>query len=40
MQRTGRPSKIPEKKLIKIEKQIANNPSGGSAKQVINLTYE
>lgn len=40
MPRTGRPSKVPEKKLIKIEKQIANNPSGWSAKQVMSLIYE
>ena len=40
MQRTGRPSKIPKKKLVTIEKQIAENPSDWSAKQVMNLIYE
>ena len=38
--RTGRPSKIPYKKLITIKKQIAENSSGWSAKQVMNLIYE
>jgi putative transposase len=38
--RTGRPTSIPEKKLISIEQQIAENPSGWSAKQVMNLIYE
>ena len=36
-QRTGRP---PKKKLVIIEKQIAEKPSGWSAKQVMNLIYE
>jgi len=40
MPRTGRPTKIPYKKLITIEKQIAENQSGWSAKQVMNLIYQ
>lgn len=39
-QRTGRPPKIPKDKLDSIEKQIAQNPAGWSAKQVMNLIYE
>ena len=39
-QRTGRPPKIPKKKLVTIERQIAEKPSGWSAKQVMNLIYE
>lgn len=38
--RTGRPPKISKKKIITIEKLIAENPSGWSAKQVMNLIYE
>jgi len=38
--RTGRPPKIPYKKLITIEQQIAENSSGWSAKQVMNLIYQ
>ena len=38
--RTGRPPKVSYKKLITIEQQIAKNPSGWSAKQVMNLIYE
>lgn len=38
--RTGRPPKISKKKIIIIEKLIAENPSGWSAKQVMNLIYE
>ena len=38
--RTGRPPKIPYKKLITIEQQIAENPSGWSAKQVMSLIYK
>ncbi len=39
-QRTGRPPKIPRKKLAIMEKQIAEGPSGRSAKQVMGLIYE
>lgn len=38
--RTGRPPKISKKKTITIEKLIAENPSGWSAKQVMNIIYE
>jgi len=38
--RTGRPPKIPYKKIITIEKMIAENPSGWSAKQVMNIIYK
>ena len=38
--RTGRPTSIPKKKLASIQLQIAENPSGWSAKQVMNLIYE
>ena len=38
--RTGRPTSISKKKLASIQLQIAENPSGWSAKQVMNLIYE
>lgn len=38
--RTGRPTSIPKKKLARIQLQIAENQSGWSAKQVMNLIYE
>lgn len=38
--RTGRPTSIPKKKLTSIQVQIAENKSGWSAKQVMNLIYE
>lgn len=40
MQRTGRPPKIPKQKLVTIEQQMAENSSGWSAKQVMNIIYE
>ncbi len=39
-QRTGRPPKIPKDRLVAMERQIAGNPAGWSAKQVMNLIYE
>ena len=38
--RTGRPTSISKKKLARIQLQIAENQSGWSAKQVMNLIYE
>jgi len=38
--RTGRPTSISKKKLISIQLQIAENQSGWSAKQVMNLIYQ
>ncbi len=38
--RPGRPVSIPKKKLVSIQLQIAENPSGWSAKQVMNIIYE
>lgn len=38
--RTGRPTSIPKKKLASIQLQIAENQSGWSVKQVMNLIYE
>ncbi len=38
--RTGRPTSIPKKKLVSIQLQIAENQSGWSAKQVMNLIYQ
>ena len=38
--RSGRPTSIPKKKLISIQQQIAENQSGWSAKQVMNLIYQ
>ncbi len=38
--RTGRPTSIPKKKLVSIQLQIAENQSGWSAKQVMDLIYE
>jgi len=40
MPRTGRPTSISKKKLVSIQLQIAENQSGWSAKQVMNLIYE
>ncbi len=39
-QRTGRPPKMPKDRLVAIERQIAGNPAGWSAKQVMSLIYE
>ena len=38
--RTGRPPKIPKEKPDAIEKQLAQNPAGWSARQVMSLIYE
>lgn len=38
--RTGRPTSISKKKLNSIQLQIAENQSGWSAKQVMNLIYK
>lgn len=40
MPRTGRPQKIPYKKLVTIKNKLEENKSGWSAKQVMNLIYE
>lgn len=38
--RTGRPTSISKKKIVSIKLQIAENQSGWSAKQVMNLIYQ
>ncbi len=39
-QRTGRPPKIPKDRPVAIERRIAGNPAGRSARQVMSLIYE
>ncbi len=39
-QRTGRPPKMPKDRPVAMERQIAGNPAGWSAKQVMSLIYE
>ena len=38
--RSGRPTSVSKQRLIKIQKEISENRSGWSVKQVINLIYE
>lgn len=38
--RSGRPSKVSERKMYKIKQKVIENTSGWEAKQVMNLIYE
>jgi transposase len=38
--RSGRPTDIPKEKMIKIRKELSQNPSGWRAKEVMNFIYE
>ena len=38
--RSGRPPKIPEKKILKIKQKVMENPSGWEVKQVMDLIYK
>lgn len=38
--RSGRPPKVPEKKIQKIRKELSDNPSGWQAKEVMNMIYQ
>ena len=38
--RSGRPPKLPEKKIQKIRKELSDNPSGWQAKEVMNMIYQ
>jgi transposase len=38
--RSGRPPKVPEKKIQKIIKELSDNQSGWQAKEVMNMIYQ
>jgi transposase len=38
--RSGRPPKVPEKKIQKIRKELSDNQSGWQAKEVMNVIYQ
>jgi transposase len=38
--RSGRPTDMPKEKMIKIRKELSQNPSGWRAKEVMNFIYE
>jgi transposase len=38
--RSGRPPDIPEEKLLKIRRELTENPSGWKAKEVMNIIYK
>jgi putative transposase len=38
--RSGRPTDIAKEKMIKVRKELSDNPSGWNAKEVMNLIYE
>ena len=38
--RNGRPPEVSEEKMLKIRKELSNNPSGWQAKEVMNMIYQ
>ncbi|HXG05917.1 MAG TPA: helix-turn-helix domain-containing protein [Nitrososphaera sp.] len=38
--RSGRPTEVPEQVMLKIRKQLSENPSGWQAKQVMDIIYK
>lgn len=38
--RTGRPAEVPEEVMLKIRKELSENPSGWQANQVMDMIYQ
>ena len=38
--RSGRPSKISEKKMLRIKQELSENPSGWQVKQIMDIIYK